>query len=181
MNNLPKRKNNRLLGFNYSNSASYFITICTANRRKLFWTDKLDGVLSDQGIVAEQELLALPKRFMLTGIDKYVIMPDHIHLIITLIGAMPGTDEKTPDVKMLSEASRQKLQDESETEIPFGRNRSMTMLSEIIKNTRIFGNTLNSIHVNIWNPGNIKNFLFKQKNLTIQTGGHARPYNRNRR
>lgn len=99
MNNLPKRKNNRLLGFNYSNSASYFITICTANRRKLFWTDKLDGTLSDQGIAAEQELLALPKRFMLTGIDKYVIMPDHIHLIITLIGAMPGTDEKTPDVK----------------------------------------------------------------------------------
>ena len=99
MEGLPKRKNNRLLGFNYANSASYFITICTANRRKIFWNDRTDGTLSDQGLIAEQEIIALPERFMLTRIDKYVIMPDHIHMIVTLIGALPGTDEKTPDVK----------------------------------------------------------------------------------
>ena len=97
--NLPKRKNNRLLGFNYANSASYFITICTENRRNIFWSEKMDGSLSDGGSILEQEIKAAPERFALTRIDKYVIMPDHVHLIITLIGAMPGTDEKTPDVK----------------------------------------------------------------------------------
>ena len=36
---LPNRKKNRLAGFDYSIAQAYFITICTENRRQLFWKD----------------------------------------------------------------------------------------------------------------------------------------------
>ena len=37
--NYPVRKKNRLIGFDYSSPNAYFITICTRERQKLFWTD----------------------------------------------------------------------------------------------------------------------------------------------
>ena len=36
---LPKRKQNRLTGYNYSTPNAYFITICTRNRKNLLWKD----------------------------------------------------------------------------------------------------------------------------------------------
>ena len=36
---LPKRKQNRLAGYDYSTPNAYFITICTADRKNLFWKD----------------------------------------------------------------------------------------------------------------------------------------------
>ena len=97
------------MGFDYSNSASYFITICTAHRQKLFWTDAYDGSLSETGKIADEEILALPDRFPLTEIDKYVIMPDHVHMIITLLGALPGTDKKTPNIANIVGAFKAKV------------------------------------------------------------------------
>ena len=95
----PTRKDIRLTGFNYANSASYFITICTVNRKNIFWNGLNAFVLSEAGEIVQREIAELPQRFILTKVDKYVIMPDHIHLIITLIGPAPGTDEVTPNIK----------------------------------------------------------------------------------
>ena len=36
MDELPKRKNNRLKDYNYSRNGAYFITICTHNKVHLF-------------------------------------------------------------------------------------------------------------------------------------------------
>ena len=36
---LQKRKQNRLTEYDYSTPNAYFITICTRNRKNLFWTD----------------------------------------------------------------------------------------------------------------------------------------------
>ena len=94
----PKRKTNRLEEFNYASANSYFITICTANRAKLFWINDLTGKLSPSGTIAEEEILAAGDRSQLAVIDHYVIMPDHIHLIITLYDPPPGSDAKTPNV-----------------------------------------------------------------------------------
>ncbi len=38
MNELPKRKPMRIAGYDYSAPGAYFITICTANREKSFWS-----------------------------------------------------------------------------------------------------------------------------------------------
>lgn len=34
---LPKRKSNRLIGYDYSKNGAYFITICTKNKEHILW------------------------------------------------------------------------------------------------------------------------------------------------
>ena len=45
MNNLPKRKAVRIVDYDYSTPGAYFITVCTANREKIFWSDRLNYLL----------------------------------------------------------------------------------------------------------------------------------------
>ena len=76
---LPKRKPTRLKQFDYSQNGYYFITICTHNRKNLFCNivgDDAHIVPSKCGIIVEKYINNIQ------GIDKYVIMPNHIHLII---------------------------------------------------------------------------------------------------
>ena len=35
----PKRKPIRIKNYDYSTPGAYFITVCTANREKFFWSD----------------------------------------------------------------------------------------------------------------------------------------------
>lgn len=42
-NAFPKRKPIRLKNYNYDSPDSYFITICTENRRNLFWDRELNA------------------------------------------------------------------------------------------------------------------------------------------
>ena len=87
--NLPKRKNTRLRGFDYSQTGAYFITICTHNRKCLFSNivgaihELPENKLTQYGELAEQIIQFLPGRFHIS-ILKYVIMPNHIHLIIKI-------------------------------------------------------------------------------------------------
>ncbi len=87
---LPKRKPTRLKNFDYSQSGYYFVTICTQGRKPLLSTIVGRGLapaenqLSPYGRIAEKELLALTTRFPCIKIEKYVIMPNHIHAIIAI-------------------------------------------------------------------------------------------------
>ena len=40
MNNIPKRKHIRIEAYDYSTPGAYFITVCTVNREKIFWSDR---------------------------------------------------------------------------------------------------------------------------------------------
>ena len=82
MQQLPQRKQTRLKEFDYSSTAFYFITICT-NEHKCVLSNiitQADGtvlnVLTPYGRVADSYLVKIP------GMDQYVIMPNHIHMII---------------------------------------------------------------------------------------------------
>ena len=86
---LPKRKPTRLRGFDYSSENYYFITICTHNRQRLFGCvgdglDRSEVGFSEFGRIADEELRKIPVRMSDARIDKYVIMPDHIHAILVL-------------------------------------------------------------------------------------------------
>ena len=82
---LPNRKQNRLSGYNYAENGAYFITICTNNKEKLLGSI-LEGTtvlpasvqLSPLGQLAEKYLLRIAQ------LDHYVIMPNHVHLILLL-------------------------------------------------------------------------------------------------
>lgn len=90
-NHLPKRKQNRLPHYDYSTPGSYFITICTENRKCILsniiaGADALGGPivnLTSIGKVVEKYLLSTVK-IPNVHLDNYVIMPNHIHFILTV-------------------------------------------------------------------------------------------------
>lgn len=83
--NHPERKPNRLRKYDYSTSGSYFITICTLNRDCVLSSINSGKVtLTEIGKIAEQQILSIPGRYSAVAIDEYVIMPNHIHMILVI-------------------------------------------------------------------------------------------------
>ena len=89
----PVRKNNRLKAYDYSTPGAYFITICTGGRRCFLSTITVGAihespayqvVLTWAGKIVETVIESLPNRFEDVYIDKYVIMPNHIHLLLRI-------------------------------------------------------------------------------------------------
>ncbi len=82
------RRSVRLRGYDYSHAGAYFVIICTRNRACLFG-EIVDGemVLDDSGPMVETVWNKLPDRFPNIDLDAFIIMPNHIHGIIILVGA----------------------------------------------------------------------------------------------
>ena len=88
---LPTRKQNRLSDFDYSLPGAYFITICTKDRRNLFWKDSRaqlntpqDVVLSHWGTIVASAVEQIPKHYPAISVDRYVVMPNHVHLLLQI-------------------------------------------------------------------------------------------------
>ncbi len=85
---LPKRKPTRLRDFDYSKNGYYFITICSHNKRKIFSNIVGEGFplpqLTPQGKIANEYILKIDKKYPHIKPEKYVIMPNHIHIIISV-------------------------------------------------------------------------------------------------
>ena len=83
---LPERKQNRLSCFDYRNPGYYFITICTKNKERLFWisSDLEESNLSYIGQITQQCIFAIPQIYPTVHLNKFVIMPNHVHLILYL-------------------------------------------------------------------------------------------------
>ena len=88
---LPERKKNRLQSYNYQTPGSYFLTLCTENRACLLGhvTEASEAqqsrvVLSTAGRVVDEAIRAIPAHYPGVLLDKYVIMPNHVHLILIL-------------------------------------------------------------------------------------------------
>lgn len=86
---LPKRKPTRLKEYDYSSPGAYFITICTKEKKHLFSNivgaihELPENQLTQYGEFVRETIEILPGRFN-AEIHKYVIMPNHIHLIIEI-------------------------------------------------------------------------------------------------
>ena len=91
---LPRRKPMRMPYFDYGSNGAYFITICTKDKRHLLW-ERAPSVVGEGrappesqftlcGKIVEQQLLSIQERYPCTRVDKYVIMPNHIHMILIL-------------------------------------------------------------------------------------------------
>ena len=77
----PVRRNPRLKGFDYSSPNWYFVTICTWEKQCLFGSPKQ---LSPLGEIARQCLNEIGMHFPCVTVEKSVIMPNHVHAIISL-------------------------------------------------------------------------------------------------
>ena len=80
-----QKRQYRLPGFNYASNDAYFVTINTTDRVHFFGEIK-EGkmLLSEMGevVVNELEMASIHKKNIL--ISDYVVMPDHVHIIVGL-------------------------------------------------------------------------------------------------
>jgi REP element-mobilizing transposase RayT len=85
--NMSSRRSVRLKGFDYSSSGKFFLTICILNRECLFG-DIRDGkmILSATGKIVHNEWLHTTKVRPGIELDAFVIMPNHLHGIISIQG-----------------------------------------------------------------------------------------------
>lgn len=111
----PVRKTIRLDNYDYSKEGYYFVTICTKNYAMMFWKPLPDvgatlgrplseyrrleqtlvgdfkNALTDIGAIVDKEINNIHNCYdNCVFIDRYVIMPNHIHFIIHLTGGPCG-------------------------------------------------------------------------------------------
>ncbi|WP_296902612.1 transposase [uncultured Megasphaera sp.] len=82
---LSKRKNIRLPHYDYSQNGMYFVTICTKGKRHLFGdicNSKMQ--LNLLGKLIQAQLLAIPNQYIDTKIIYSIIMPNHVHFIVSI-------------------------------------------------------------------------------------------------
>ncbi|MFV0346436.1 MAG: transposase [Bacteroidales bacterium] len=82
------RRSIRLGDYDYSSRGLYFVTVCTYKRECLFGqiaNNKM--ILNDAGKIAEKCWNEIPNHFPKVSLHRHIIMPNHIHGIIEIVGA----------------------------------------------------------------------------------------------
>lgn len=89
---LPQRKQIRLKNYDYSSNGACHIIICTHRKQKLFWKScRVDPCgqpqieLTELGKIAEKTFSEICEKYKIS-VDKYVIMPNHVHLLVSMYG-----------------------------------------------------------------------------------------------
>jgi len=86
--NIHHRRSIRLKGYDYSQAGLYFITICCDNRMCLFG-NVVNGEmeLNDAGKIAYACWMEIPNHFPNAVLHEHIVMPNHVHGIVELVGA----------------------------------------------------------------------------------------------
>lgn len=82
---ISRKSHNRLSAYDYSQSNYYYLTICTQNRIKYF--DNIENnqiFLNEYGKIINQQWQWLSKKYSYVGLDKFIVMPNHIHGILII-------------------------------------------------------------------------------------------------
>ena len=92
----PNRRTIRLPGHDYRQAGAYFVTMCTRNRDLVLDDPVVTGIILD---VWE----SLPDRFPTVSLDEFVVMPNHVHLVVWLqsVGVTDAGVEATRRPEML--------------------------------------------------------------------------------
>ena len=112
---MNSRKNNRLEFYDYSQNGAYFVTICAKDKQKIFWNNQQCSVgavsgrpqdkLNHLGLIVKIGIEKIPLYYQNITVDKYVIMPNHVHLIIRIdnndINGRPMTAPTCEDICVL--------------------------------------------------------------------------------
>jgi len=101
VNELPVRKHPRLKTHSYSQIGSYFVTFCVKDRHEILGEivgrgilDAPHMVLSEHGTNLCNTIDYVNKNSDNIVITKYVIMPNHVHLIVNICNSTDGASGK---------------------------------------------------------------------------------------
>lgn len=118
---LRKRKNIRLKNYDYGQNGAYFITLCVKGRHEMFWDNvgaafgRLRSAaqppfcndvgariarppLSSEGQIVENAIRQISVRYPMVSVKKYVIMPNHIHMILMIHAEENGRAMRAPTI-----------------------------------------------------------------------------------
>lgn len=108
MTDLKTRKRIRLENYDYSTPGMYFITVCTKNRQNILWNNVRTDIISPDnlplssiGITVEHGILQINNHYDNVEVNKYCIMPDHIHLIIFIYPNESGRMVSAPTISTI--------------------------------------------------------------------------------
>ena len=81
-----RRRPNRIENYDYSLNGAYFVTVCTQDRKRILSDIVGDGfpVPKPCGKVTEAMIHRISVKYPAVEVDKYVIMPDHIHMLLRI-------------------------------------------------------------------------------------------------
>ncbi|MGQ9774011.1 transposase [Chloroflexus sp.] len=86
------RRSIRLKGYDYAQPGAYFVTIVTHDRACLFGDIVDDQMrLNQAGQMVEWTWYDLPNHVDNIELDAFVVMPNHVHGIIIIVGAGAGS------------------------------------------------------------------------------------------
>ena len=93
--NQRTRRSIRLPGFDYSNVGMYFVTVCAVQQRCIFGRIQGTGaILSPIGEIVEASWIDIPHHFPNVKIETFVVMPNHMHGILTIDSKLPDANCK---------------------------------------------------------------------------------------
>lgn len=102
---LTKRKQNRIPDYDYGSEGAYFVTICTADRKPIFRSPGNGKAINEDvpeltefGKIAETAIKQIEAHYQTIRLDKYCIMPDHIHMILFIESLQSGRMISAPTV-----------------------------------------------------------------------------------
>ncbi len=94
----PTRKPTRLQNYDYSQNGCYFVTVCVKDRRPILSTivggDALIAPqirLTEIGKITEKHIQKINSVYADVTVEKYIIMPDHMYLLLFIDGFGNGT------------------------------------------------------------------------------------------
>lgn len=97
----PQRKHPRLKTHDYSQCGAYFVTTNVYGGRCILseivvgrGIAPAEVQLTPVGEVVRRQIMDLPKRYPVVSVDKYVIMPNHVHLLLSFHEDAAGTSPR---------------------------------------------------------------------------------------
>ena len=111
MTDFPERKRMRLSGFDYNECYRVFLTICVKDRRcllaRIVGTGVPDGPhcvpqsearveLKRAGKIADEVIRKMNSFYEYVSVDEYVIMPNHIHFLLSFYPEGDSCSEDGP-------------------------------------------------------------------------------------
>ena len=98
---LPQGKKIRVGEYDYSQCGAYFVTICAQNRRPI-----LSYIVGDDAHIVPKRYGQIAEKYLknTAEIEKYVIMPDHIPMLIRL--EEQGAEKRSPQASRIASIVR---------------------------------------------------------------------------
>jgi putative transposase len=93
------RRTIRWFAYDYAQAGAYFVTVCAEDHHCLFGQIEGEEVrLTESGLIVHDAWADLPGHYPHVELDAFVIMPNHVHMIVFLTDTRAGSKPAPTDI-----------------------------------------------------------------------------------